>query len=61
MLRHSLDRPDEASALEKSIHTCWEEGILTPDLVSGGCNTAQVTDAVCKRLSPGSRFQSTGS
>jgi 3-isopropylmalate dehydrogenase len=61
MLRHSLDRPDEASALEKSIHTCWEEGILTPDLVSGGCNTAQVTDAVCERLSPGNRFQSTGS
>ncbi len=55
MLRHSLDRPDEASALENSIHACWEEGILTTDLVPGGCNTAQVTDAVCKRLSSGNR------
>ena len=61
MLRHSLDRPDEASVLEKSINPCWQEGILTPDLVANGCSTAQVTDAVCERLSPGNRFQSTGS
>ncbi len=51
MLRHSLDRTDEADALERSIHQCWDEGILTPDLVPGGCGTARVTEAVCERLS----------
>ena len=51
MLRHSLDRTNEADALERSIHQCWDEGILTPDLVPGGCGTAQVTEAVCERLS----------
>jgi 3-isopropylmalate dehydrogenase len=50
MLRHSLDRPHEANALEKSIHQCWDEGILTPDLAPGGCGTARVTEAVCERL-----------
>ncbi len=50
MLRHSLDRADEADALERSIHQCWDEGILTPDLVPGGCSTARVTEAVCERL-----------
>ena len=53
MLRHSLDRADEADALERSIHQCWDEGILTPDLVPGGCSTARVTEAVCERLKPG--------
>jgi 3-isopropylmalate dehydrogenase len=51
MLRHSLGRTIEAEALEGSIHQCWDEGILTPDLVPGGCSTAQVTEAVCERLS----------
>ena len=50
MLRHSLGRTDEADALERSIHQCWDEGILTPDLVPGGCGTARVTEAVCERL-----------
>ncbi len=50
MLRHSLDRTDEAVALERSIHQCWDEGILTPDLVPGGCGTTRVTEAVCERL-----------
>ena len=50
MLRHSLDRANEADALEQSIHQCWDEGILTPDLVPGGYSTAQVTDAVCERM-----------
>ncbi len=55
MLRHSLDRTEEADALEQSIHRCWDEGILTPDLVPGGCSTARVTEAVCERLSRWSR------
>ncbi len=50
MLRYSLDCVSEANALEKSIHRCWDEGILTPDLVPGGCSTAQVTRAVCEWL-----------
>jgi 3-isopropylmalate dehydrogenase len=53
MLRHSLDRPDAADALEQSIHQCWDEGILTPDLAPDGCGTAQVTEAVCERLISG--------
>ncbi len=50
MLRHSLNRVSEADALEKSIHRCWDEGILTPDLVPGGCSTSEATRAVCDRL-----------
>jgi 3-isopropylmalate dehydrogenase len=50
MLRHSLDRVSEADALEKSIHQCWDERILTPDLVPDGCSTVEATRAVCDRL-----------
>ena len=41
-----------------SIHQCWDEGILTPDLVPGGCGTARVTEAVCERLSSGKNTSS---
>lgn len=51
MLRHSFDQEDAANALEQSIHGCWEEAVLTRDLVSDGYTTTQVTDAVCERLS----------
>ena len=50
MLRHSLDRPLEADALEASIHACWADGILTRDLRPDGLGTAAVTEAVCERL-----------
>jgi 3-isopropylmalate dehydrogenase len=50
MFRHSLDRPREAAALERSIFECWEAGVLTRDLVPDGCYTEQVTSAVCERL-----------
>ncbi len=50
MLRHSLEKVNEADALEKSIYRCWDEGVLTPDLVPGGYGTADVTQAVCQRL-----------
>jgi len=53
MLRHSLARPDAADALEQAIHKCWEDGVLTQDLVKGGCSTPEVTAAVCARLSAG--------
>jgi len=51
MLRHSLDRPDEAAALEGVIHACWADGALTRDLRSDGMTTQQVTATVCERLS----------
>jgi len=50
MLRHSLDRPVEAAALERCIHDCWSGGQLTRDLHPGGLTTEQVTQAVCERL-----------
>jgi 3-isopropylmalate dehydrogenase len=50
MLRHSLNRPTEAAALEHAIFTCWERRVLTRDLVADGLGTQQVTDAVCQRL-----------
>jgi 3-isopropylmalate dehydrogenase len=51
LLRHSLDQPAAADALEQAIYRCWEEGVLTQDLVADGCSTAEVTAAVCARLS----------
>jgi len=50
MLRHSLDRPAEAEAVERAVHTCWDEGILTRDLRPDGLGTSEVTEAVCQRL-----------
>jgi 3-isopropylmalate dehydrogenase len=53
MLRHSLNRPQEAAALVRAIFACWDDGILTRDLVPDGLNTQRVTDAVCQRLVTG--------
>jgi 3-isopropylmalate dehydrogenase len=50
MLRHSLDRPAEAGALERCIHDCWSDRQLTRDLLPDGLTTEQVTRAVCERL-----------
>lgn len=51
LLRHSLHQFDAATALEQAIHQCWEEGILTYDLVKHGRSTDAVTAEVCARLS----------
>jgi 3-isopropylmalate dehydrogenase len=51
MLRHSLDCPAEAALLEQCIYGCWSDGLLTRDLRPDGLTTAQVTEAVCERLS----------
>jgi 3-isopropylmalate dehydrogenase len=51
MLRHSLGCNKEADALERCIHDCWSEGILTTDLRADGYRTSEVTSAVCERLS----------
>ena len=53
MLRHSLDCPAEADALEDVIHGCWSDGLLTRDLRPDGLGTGQVTAAVCERLRAG--------
>jgi len=50
MLRHSLNRPGEAEALEQCIHACWADGLLTRDLLPDGLGTEDVTEAVCARL-----------
>jgi 3-isopropylmalate dehydrogenase len=50
MLRHSLECPAEADALERIIHGCWSDGMLTRDLRPHGLTTEQVTRAVCERL-----------
>lgn len=51
MLRHSLGCPEEADVLEQTIFDCWNEGILTRDLVENGFGTGEITEAVCQRLS----------
>lgn len=53
MLRHSLHCPDEAAALEASIHSCWSDGVLSRDLVADGRTTEDITAAVCARLVDG--------
>jgi 3-isopropylmalate dehydrogenase len=53
MLRHSLDCPAEADALENVIHGCWSDGLLTRDLRPDGLGTGQVTAVVCERLRGG--------
>ena len=50
MLRHSLDCDPEASLLERCIHDCWRDGILTTDLRTDGYSTSEVGNAVCERL-----------
>ena len=61
MLRYSLDCGAEADALEKCIHDCWGEGILTRDLRQDGYSTSGVTDAVCERLAHGASRRNTTS
>jgi 3-isopropylmalate dehydrogenase len=36
MLRHGLDRPEEASAIERAVDSALEDGLRTPDLASDG-------------------------
>jgi 3-isopropylmalate dehydrogenase len=59
MLRHSLDRPAAADALESAIHRCWSEGVLTRDLRADGLGTEAVTEAVCERLHGAASAQTT--
>jgi 3-isopropylmalate dehydrogenase len=50
LLRHSLHQTAAADTLEGVIHSCWEDGVLTRDLVADGKPTAEITAEVCSRL-----------
>jgi 3-isopropylmalate dehydrogenase len=65
MLRHGLDRPDDASRIEVAVDDALESGLRTPDLAAGTLapppmpdvpaevevGTAEMTDAVLAALS----------
>jgi 3-isopropylmalate dehydrogenase len=54
MLRHGLDRPDEAARIESAVDTVLDRGLRTPDLAGKGevsVGTDEVTDAVLVELS----------
>ena len=64
MLRHGLDRPDDAARIEAAVDTVLERGLRTPDLAAGTLakppmpdvpaevevGTAEMTDAVLAAL-----------
>ncbi|MGI9201308.1 MAG: 3-isopropylmalate dehydrogenase [Woeseiaceae bacterium] len=53
LLRHSLDLPDEASALESAIGSAIDAGARTADLVRGDAvvlSTEEMTDAILRNL-----------
>jgi len=52
LLRHSLDLPDEAAAVEQAVAAVLEAGVLSADLAPAGraSATAEVTAAVLARL-----------
>ena len=61
MLRHSLGCEREADALEQTIFECWNDGILSCDLVENGLGTDEITEVVCQRLAGhGSTRQTAG-
>jgi 3-isopropylmalate dehydrogenase len=53
MLRHGLDRADEAARIEMAVDAILDQGLRTPDLASAGeasVGTAEITDAVLSEL-----------
>ncbi len=54
MLRHGLDRPDDAARIESAVDAVLDRGLRTPDLASEGetaVGTDKVTEAVLAELS----------
>ena len=54
MLRHGLDRPDEAARIEAAVDAVLDRGLRTPDLAGEGetaVGTDEVTEAVLAELS----------
>ena len=53
MLRHGLDRPGEATAIEAAVDSALQSGLRTPDLAVAGeeaVGTEEITDAVLASL-----------
>jgi 3-isopropylmalate dehydrogenase len=53
MLRHGLDRADEAARIESAVDSVLERGLRTPDLAAAGetaVGTDEMTDAVISSL-----------
>jgi 3-isopropylmalate dehydrogenase len=54
LLRHGLDRPDDAARIESAVDVVLDRGLRTPDLVGEGetaVGTDEVTGAVLAELS----------
>ncbi|HEX5762487.1 MAG TPA: 3-isopropylmalate dehydrogenase [Solirubrobacterales bacterium] len=54
MLRHGLDRPQDAERIEATVDTVLDRGLRTPDLAAAGeqtVGTKQMTEAVLAQLS----------
>jgi 3-isopropylmalate dehydrogenase len=54
MLRHGLDRPEEAGRIETAVDAALDRGLRTPDLAGSeemAVGTEEVTDAVLVELS----------
>jgi 3-isopropylmalate dehydrogenase len=55
MLRHGLDRADDAARIEAAVDAVLESGLRTPDLAAAGeaaAGTDEITAAVLAQLSP---------
>jgi 3-isopropylmalate dehydrogenase len=53
MLRHGLDRPDDAARIESAVDAVLDSGLRTPDLAGpqeASVGTAEITDAVLEKL-----------
>jgi 3-isopropylmalate dehydrogenase len=53
MLRHGLDRPDDAARIDAAVDAVLDRGLRTPDLAGGNepsVGTAEITDAVLLEL-----------
>ena len=53
LLRHGLDRPDEATAVEAAVDAVLQRGLRTPDLAAAGeeqVGTDDITDALLASL-----------
>jgi 3-isopropylmalate dehydrogenase len=54
MLRHGLDRPDDAARIEAAVDSVLDRGLRTPDLAGEGetaVSTEEITEAVLAELS----------
>jgi len=49
MLRHGLEMPDEAAAVESAVNSVLDSGLRTADL-GGKASTAEVTTAILERI-----------